>query len=236
LDKLTRKELKTDKFAVELGHSLEFVSSHRRQSLIYGGAALAVILVAAGAYYFTKSRQAERQAALAEALRIHEGVVGPSSGPDDPRITFGSKEDKDKAVAKAFQDLANNHAGSNEAGVAHYHLASHASDKGNLEEAARHYQLAAAAGDDDIASSSNYSLALVYAAQGKNTEAGKLLRELILSPSRLVSKEQATLELARLLGKTKPDDARKLLEPLQKDKNPVTARHATAVMGELPAK
>ena len=46
-------------------------------------------------------------------------------------------------------------------------------------------------------------------------EAEKLLRSLIDDPTILVSKEQATIALAKVVAKKNPAEARKLLEPLR---------------------
>lgn len=235
MDKLTRKNLKTDKFAAEVGHSLEYVAEHRKQATRYGIAAVAVIALLAVGYYFMQSRKETRQADLSRALNIKEGVVGPAAQPGDPRPSFPSKEDKDKAVLKAFQEVATRHAGSNEGAAASYQLGSIAADAGNLDEAIKHFQAAVSSGDAATASVAKWSLAQVYHAQNKLPDAEKLLRDLIASPTILISKEQATMSLIRVLAQNKPDEARKLLEPLQKATNPTVARTAMQLVAELPS-
>ncbi|MBK5290117.1 MAG: tetratricopeptide repeat protein [Acidobacteriia bacterium] len=233
MDKFTRKDMKTDRFAEQVQHSLRFVTSHSRQTLLYSGGALLLILVSAVAYYVRQSQQTTRQQTLVSALRIHEGVVGPAAGPGDPSATFPTKEAKEQAQAKAFQDVISKHAGSNEASVAAYHLGAIAADAGKMDEAEKHFKTAAASGGKDYASTANFSLAQLYVFSGKSNEAEKILRALVDSPTTLVSKEQATIALARVLAKSKPAEAKKLLDPLQKDKNPVIARNALAAYGEL---
>jgi hypothetical protein len=58
------------------------------------------------------------------------------------------------------------------------------------------------------------SLAQIYFSDGRTAQGETALRELIAKPTVFVSKEQATIMLARFLGPTKPEEARKLLEPL----------------------
>jgi hypothetical protein len=48
-----------------------------------------------------------------------------------------------------------------------------------------------------------------------------------------VSKEQATLDLARLIAKKNPAEARKLLEPLSASKRSVVSRAAVAELGNI---
>jgi predicted negative regulator of RcsB-dependent stress response len=235
VDKYTRKDLKTDKFAAEVRHSVEYVSSHRQQAIRYGGAALALIAVVAVIYAVRQSGQSGRQEDLARALNLRDATIG-SPQPGDPRPAFPSQADKDTAILKAFQDLAAKHGGSNEAAVAHVQLGSIAADKGKLDDAVKHFQAAIDAGNDETASVAKWSLAQACQAQGKTAEAEKLLREIIADPTLLVSKEQATFSLIRVLASTKPNEAHKLLEPLQKAESPVVARNAGQIVTELPAK
>jgi DNA-directed RNA polymerase subunit F len=64
--------------------------------------------------------------------------------------------------------------------------------------------------------------------QGNTGEAEKILRDLMAHPTIMVSKEQATIELARTLSRTKPDEARKLLEPLRTERSAVSRMALTA--------
>jgi predicted negative regulator of RcsB-dependent stress response len=234
LDRLTRKELKTDKFAQEVTHSLEYVSGHRKQTLTYGGVALALVVIVAGFWYWRRSSHQDRQHELAMALRLTEAVVMQAPPPDDPRPVFATKGEKDRAVRKAFNDIISRHAGSDEADVSHYSLGVMAADEGNLTEAEKHLKIVAEDGGEEHSSSAKFALAQVYVGQNKRADAERLLRELMNDPTHLVSKEQATVALARLLASSKPEEARKLLEPLQKDERAAISRNAAQVLSELP--
>ena len=78
-------------------------------------------------------------------------------------------------------------------------------------------------------------MAEIYQSQGKNAEAEKLLRKLIENPTVFVSKDQATLELAQLLAKSNPAEARKLVAPLSASPRNAVSRAAVAVLGQIPA-
>ena len=43
--RITRKELKTDKFALEVGHTVDFFEEHHTEIVRYGAAALVVIAI-----------------------------------------------------------------------------------------------------------------------------------------------------------------------------------------------
>jgi hypothetical protein len=84
------------------------------------------------------------------------------------------------------------------------------------------------------ASLANLSLGQVYFAEGKNDQGEKLLRSLVLHPTVFVSKDQATITLAKALVHTKPAEARKLLDPLRAVPGPVS-QTAIQAYSELPA-
>ena len=58
----SRKALKQDKFAVEVEHTVDFFAAHRQSTFRYGGIALAVILIAAGIFYYRNSQHLPRSA------------------------------------------------------------------------------------------------------------------------------------------------------------------------------
>lgn len=235
MDRVTRHDLKTDKFATEVGHSVQYVAAHRTQVIRYGVAVLLVIVLGVGIYYFRKSQHETRQADLSAALRLKDAVVGAPQ-PGDPRPSFGSQTEKDNAIKKAFENVIAKHGGSNEAAVAHYSLGSIASDAGKTAEAEKHFRAAVEAGSGGYGAVAKLSLAQTLQVQGKNADAEKLFRELIANPTTLVSKEQATFALVRMLATTNPAEARKLLAPYEKDSRVAVARIAASLLAEIPAK
>jgi predicted negative regulator of RcsB-dependent stress response len=103
-----------------------------------------------------------------------------------------------------------------------------------MPDAEKHLKIVADSGKDAFASQAKLSLSHVYAATGRQGEAEKLLRSIMDDPTVLVSKEEATITLARLLAKSNPVEARKLLEPLRAERGPVS-RAAITLLGEIPA-
>jgi len=230
VDRITRKQLKKDKFAQEVGHTVEYLGVHRRQLIIYGGSALAVVLQVAGIFYYNHRQYISRQEALRSALNAMDAPVGPSPAPGI--LTYPTPDEKTRAVSKAFTDLATKHSGSDEATVAEYYLGVMALDTGKVDEAVKQLNAAAQSGDRDYASLAKFSLADIYASQGKTADAEKLLRELMDRPTIVVSKEQAAIQLAKAIAPTKPDEARKLLEPLRSAPGAV-GRAAMTTYGDL---
>ena len=230
MDRLTRKELKTDKFAAEVGHTVEFLEEHRRNAVIIGAAAIVVLAAVIGISYYLKTKRVERQVALREATRIYQAQIGPQQNP--LMVFFPTETAKNEAVQKAFNDIIQKYSGSDEAAIATFYLGTAAADAGKFDEAIKHFQKVMDSADDDYASQAALSLAWVYAGQGKNDDAEKILRKLMDKPTTFVSKEQATIALAKLIGPKKPDEARKLLEPLRSQRGAVS-RAAISVLSEV---
>ena len=234
MNRITRKELKRDVFAQEVGHTVEYVERHRRQFILYGSIALAVVLLAAGYYYYSKNQRAARQRELTAAMRVLDAAVGPAS-PRPTVLSFPTQEARTSAVNKAFTDLATQHKGTREGQMARYFLGTVAADQGKLDEAEKSLVEAAQGGDDNYSSVAKLALAQVLRAKGKTAEAEKLLRGLMAEPTAMVSKEQATIALAQLLAASKPEEARKLLEPLRTQPGAVS-RVALTALGSIPKK
>jgi predicted negative regulator of RcsB-dependent stress response len=231
VDRQTRKDLKTDKFAVEAGHMFEFLTEHPDDVKRYGVIAVAVVILVAGVYFYRNHQATAREEALAQAMKIEDSQV--SNNPVPPNITYKTVEEKDQAWNKAFSDLASKYRGSREGAIGGIFLAAKAADKGNLPEAEKLYKDIVDSAPSDFASMASLSLANVYAAEGKQAEAEKLLRDLVKNPTTLVSKEEASIELAGVLIKTNPTEARKVLEPLRIGRSAVS-RAAVTMLGNIP--
>src|SRR5690242_7238 len=96
----TRKQLKSDKFAQEVGHTFEFLTEHRTDILRYGAVALVVLVIGGGIYFYSRYASNKREAALAQAIKIDDAVVSPT--PQPPNTTFATQDEKDKAWDQAF--------------------------------------------------------------------------------------------------------------------------------------
>lgn len=230
MDRLTRKGLKQDKFALEVGHTVEFLGEHRKQFILYGSIGLVVLVMAVGWFYYNKRQHANRQRELSAATALMNAPIGPTAVPG--YVTFTTADLRTRAAVRALSNLATNSAGSEEGTIARYYLGTVAVGQGRLDEAVKHLSDAAGSGNQAYASLAKLALADVYRVQDKTAEAEKLLRNLMDNPTILVSKEQATITLARLLAPAKPDEARKLLDPLRSAPGAV-GRAATAAYTEL---
>ena len=229
--RITRKELKTDKFALEIGHTVTLFEEHRKEIIRYGSAGLVVLLVVVGILVYSSRQHAARQQALAKAIDIEQSPVGAAAAGQPG---FPTQDAKDQAALKAFTDLKNQYGSSAEGEIAEYYLGAIKSDQGKLLDAEKGFAEVADHGDARYSSLAKLSLAQVYFAEGHADKGEALLRELIKNPTVFVSKDQATMALARLIGPKRPAEARKLLDPLRNTPG-IVGQLALQLEGELPA-
>jgi predicted negative regulator of RcsB-dependent stress response len=225
-----RKQLKGDKFAEEVGAGVSWIDHHRSLLGRYGLIALAVVVVGGGIYFFMRYQSNARAEALAEAMRVDTAAVLPAPVPPGG-LSYASQAEKDVARTKVFTDLAVKYHGSQEGAIAQMYMASDAADKADFKNAERMYKDVVDSAPAGISSMARLPLAQVYVAEAKTAEAEKLLREAVAHPSVTVSKEEATIQLAKLLIKTNCSEARKLLEPLRMERSTVS-RAAVSTLGE----
>ena len=230
--RITRKELKTDKFALEIGHTVDFFEEHRTEIVRYAVAALAVAAIVVLIVVYRAHQQTVRQEALAAAMAVQEAPVG--QGPPSAPKVYPTQEAKDKDAIKAFSELAAKDSGTDEGYIAEYYLGCIAADQGNLPEAEKRFSSVAESGGKKYASLAKLPLGQIYFAEGKNDLGKKTLRSLMDNPTVFVSKDQAALVLAKMLAHTEPAEARKLLDPLRAKPGPVS-QSAIQAYGELGA-
>lgn len=228
--RLTRKDLKTDKFALEVGHTVDFFEHHRKEAFRYGGAVLVVAVIVLAASLYRNHRHDARQEALANAILAQEAPVGGGS-PGTP-LQFATQDAKSAEATKRFTELIAKHSGSDEATISEYYLAAIASDAGKIAEAEKRYQSVVDNGDAKYGSLAKMALAQLYFVDGHDAQGEQILRDLMVNPTIFISKESATIALARGIARTKPAEARKLVEPLRTSRSAVS-QAAINLFGEL---
>lgn len=231
MDKALKEKIKHDKFVEAVEQATEYAGSHRDQMVRYVGAGVVVVALAAGAYWFTQSRKEGRQAAIREVFAAREATVGPAP-QSGALLAFPTQGEKDKAIQAAINKVTASYGGSEEANLAKYVQGAVAADQGKIADARKLYAEVANTGGN-AGSLAKFALAGLDASDGNLTAAEKAFRELIANPTPVVSKEQATIALARAISKTNPTEARKLLEPLRSARAQIS-RNAIAALGELP--
>ena len=231
---LTRKELlKTDQFTETVEHAADYFGLHRRQAVQIAGAAIIAIIAAVGIYLWLDHASTVRAAKLSAALDIATATVGPSQQPS--ATVYLTQAQKDAAETKAYSEIVSQYGSTKEGAIADLSLAGMAAANGRNDEARKRFMHVADSGGKEYASMARLALAQLDFAEGKNADSEKILRDLIAHPTTVVSKEQATLTLVHQIAKTRPAEARTLLDPMLTESGEV-GRMATAAKGEIPAK
>jgi predicted negative regulator of RcsB-dependent stress response len=231
VDRQTRKDLKTDKFAEDVFDVFGWVSAHKTEVVRYGAALIALVLVLVGVMYYNRSQAAARQEALAKALRVEDATTGATIEPTS--LHFDTEAEKTKAKMQAFTELSAKYGGTQEGAIADMYLASYAVDQGNQDEALKRYKRVVDDGPKPYASLARIALSQIYVSEGKMADAEKVLRDAIANPSATVSKEQAQLALGEMLSQTNPTEAHKLLDPLRTSARGTISRAAIVASSKI---
>jgi predicted negative regulator of RcsB-dependent stress response len=233
VDRLTRKELKSDRFALEVQHSIQVVSDHRQQLTRWGTIAGVVAILVIAVVVYRNHEHVVRQEALHAAQQLQNASIGPQQ--NELSVSFPTQAERDKAVNKAFSELATKYSGADEGLIAEFFLGTNAADQGKLSEAEKRLKVVADAGIP-YSALAKLSLAQVYAAEGKLADGEKLVQSLIDHPTPLVSKEAAIIALAELIQSKDPQRARKLLEPLRSSTRSSVSRVAISALSDMSQK
>lgn len=219
MDKSLQNVIKHDQFVETVGEASEYVSSHRKQVTTYVGIALVLAALGYGVYWFMQTRKAERQQALGAAMAVAQASTNRTT-------------EEEKKLVEAFTKVTSSYSGSKEGNMALYMLAMLDIERGDMAAGEKKLK-EVLSGDKEPASLAKYTLSEIYQGQGNTAEAEKLLRELVDNPTYFLPREQATLQLGRFIAKTKPEEARKLLEPLRTARAPISTP-AIEILGTLP--
>jgi predicted negative regulator of RcsB-dependent stress response len=230
VSRITRKELKTDKFALEVEHGISFFEHHKNEAVKYGAIAIGAIVLIVGYTIYQRGQHNTRQQVLASAIRVQEAPVGQSGNGG---LSFPTQEAKDQESIRVFTEIETRHSGSAEGEIAQYYLGSIKADQGKLAEAEKLFQEVARNGDAKYAALAKLSLAQIFFADGRADQGEKAMRDLIANPTIFVSADQATVSLARFLAPRKPAEARKLLDPLRTRQGNV-GQTALSLLAEIP--
>jgi predicted negative regulator of RcsB-dependent stress response len=235
VDRLTRKELKSDRFALEVQHSIQVVSDHRQQLTRWGTVVGVVAILVIAVMVYRNHQHTVRQEALHASQQLQNATIGQQPPGSEFSISFPTQAARDQAVNKSFTELAAKYSGTDEGLIAEFFLGTNAADQGKLPKAEKRLKQVADAGIP-YSALAKVSLAQVYAAEGKLPEGEKLMQSLIDHPTPLVSKETATILLAELLQSKDSARARKLLEPLRSSPRSGVSRVAISALSDMSQK
>lgn len=210
--KLTRKEItQQDVIRKTLTETSHWAVRNFRFILIAVGVVVLVILAVIGFRSYSGSQEAERQAALAEALEVFHAPVQdpgsdsaseaentPTKGP-----TFSTREEKYSRALELFRQLADRTGGTRVGLLARYYAALSLRELGQMEEAEQELnELLKETKHPELANLFRQSLAELLAAQGDWERAAALWQEILDHPSPHYPASFALLRLAQAKEKS----------------------------------
>ena len=231
---MTRHELKEqlqhDHFTDTVSEVVSYASEHRQELIRWVSIAVAILVIAGGAFWYATYRNSVREQDLNSAFAVADRPVGPAA----PGVnTFATQDAKDQAVTKAFSEVIAKDGGSKQGLIAEYYLGTLKAKKGDTKGAETNLSHVADS-SSEVAPLAKIALAELYSGDNKLPQAQSLLQSLINKPTDLVSKAQAQILLARLDEATNPQRAKQLLQSVTKEnKDPVVGRVVQQVSSQL---
>lgn len=136
-ERLTRKDMKRDEFAMAMGRGVEYAGSHVRPILMAIGGALLLLLLALGLWSYFRHRAEEANERLAPAMRVYQAPIQATGAkPDDPKAPSFANEAARRAKAKQlFEEVRDDYGSTDAADVAAVYLADIAAEEGQLDRA-----------------------------------------------------------------------------------------------------
>ena len=231
--RISRKQLKENRFAEEVSQSVEYVAHHRKRVIVWALAVIGLIVAVTAFIGYQRRQTAQARYALQEAINLFHGEL---ETPDEQIgvITFATNIEKHTRVTEAFEKVSQDFPNRFEGAAARYYLALDQIEQGNWDEGQQGLEAVVQGGDAEASSLARKALADLLSSQGKKDEARVHYEYLAENPSSLVPKVQAELGLAELLIESDPERARSLLEPLQIMPGAASIR-ATSMLMRIPS-
>ena len=232
---MTRHELKEqiqhDQFTDSVQSAVDYISANREKVTRWAIAALVVLAIVGGAFWFASYRRSLRQHDLQGAFAVLDAPVGEAAAAG--LKSYPTQDAKTKASMKAFSDVVAKDGSSREGLIARYYLGTLKAQSGDSKGAETDLT-AVAASHSECAPLAKIALAQLYQSENRITEAQNLLQQLVTKPADLVSKGQAQVLLAQLMGSTNPEEARKMLQSLKgSGHDPAVTRAVDQLSAEL---
>lgn len=229
--RIRRKDLKRDRFVEEVTHQVTFVAAHRKQ-FVAGGLAIIVALVGSVGYWsYARQRNQASLAALQEAVELYHGIVSEESVPGVKN--FSSEAERVTSVTTALDKVTLDYSGTAAAAGALYYAGLLDRDEDSAAEAQSHFEQAIRGKGTEYPSLARLALGELLFSQGDLDGAREQLESLVENPTRMVSLERASIELARTYLESDPQKAREMLDAIQTENGPASPL-AAALLETLP--
>ena len=223
--RISRRELKTDEVASRLAEIQNFFLGNRSEILKGSAAAALLIVVVFGGMMLYRSRVSKADDDFAQALAVFRAPAGEVP-PEYKGLRYKSDNEKYGEALKKMSDVAERYSWLSHSRYARYYMGLSYREVGKFPEAEKELNQVAGGRDRELAALARMALAGLYEQTGKNDDADKIYRDLENHPTTSVPKAFAQLSRADLYQRTKPAEAKVILQQIQKDYAGLTAGDA----------
>ncbi len=219
----TRHQLKQDAFSRVTIDAAEktahWTVEHRSTITIAAGAAVIILGLLIGGYFYLNAQDEKASLELAQAVRTMETQLRAPGTPEQPDFpTFTSSKDRAVAAQKQFQAIVDKYPHTKTADMAHYFLGVMAATLSDNTAAESNFKAVASSGSREVASLAKSALASLYGQTNRSKEAIAIYQELINKPTASVSKVAAQFELAEVYqSSNQPLEAKRTYEQIKKE-------------------
>jgi len=209
--------MKEDKFAETAQGAMQWARGHQMGTLFTVIAALVVIGLGTGFYFWNASQSEKANVELSKAMRTFNARL---RGPDTPTATadesYTTMAERGKAAEKAFRAIADNYSLTRPGKMAKY-LAVVSLLQAGDPTAEQQLKSVADSGNSDTSGLAKMALASLYRSTKREGEAAKIYTDLTVHPTSSVSKAQAQLAMAEMYESSDPKQSEKIYQDIQKE-------------------
>ena len=195
---------------------------------------MAVVVVLVGGFgYWTYSRSVATSSntALQEAIDLFHGVVTLEERPG--LKTFATESERIDTITRALDAIMLDYSGTAAAAGAAFYSGLLDRERGNRAEAESHFEQAIRGSGGEYPALARLALSAMLVEDGDDEAARQILQVVVDNPTRTVSKDRASIEFARALIKSDPEQARSMLTAIQSENGPASPL-AAALLETLP--
>jgi TolA-binding protein len=218
-----RHQLKEDRFSkvtIEAAeNAAHWTVEHQSKLIVATIAAVVVVAIAFGGWYYVNEQDQKASAEFATAVRTFETPVRPAGMPPQEGFeSFASMQERATAARKQFQQIVDQYPRTHTAEMSRYFVGLAALQLNDNATAERNLQEVSTSSNSGLASLAKLALAGVYRTEGKDSQAIDIYKQLIDKPTALVSKASAQLQLADYYqAHQKADEAKKIYDQIAKE-------------------
>ena len=211
--RISRKQLKKDRFAEEVGHQVSYIREHRTKVTVLAVVVIVAIVGGSGFYRYRQQQAAAARRAFQSSMNVFHGVV--SLDKKEGQETFATTIEKEMRTTQALQQVIDEYSGRFEGRMARLYKAIFDLELGKYDEGQAKLEALTEDSDEEVATLARMAVADLLRHQGKLDESRKYYEHVIENPSLLVPKERAQLALIDVIKETDPEDALKRLQEIQ---------------------